>query len=212
LPDVVSQTFSGVSIVYRESFDYVNKNEVLRFWRSDQEQAILVTRKNQFQVKPLESSIGTVFYYSGDIITPDKGVYLTFKYTGAAETFTLGIDNVDVSGQRVFGTEFRSVATSIRNQNAIVYGNFGGATAKGSFDGTLTLQEDTWYSFVLAYDENQNYIVKSWQPDNPEKQLTYTRTWQDFPDRYNFISWISSKCSLLIDDFAIFRFDKIIQE
>jgi hypothetical protein len=100
----------------------------------------------------------------------------------------------------------------VRNQNPIVYGNFGGARAKGSLKGNLRLQEDTWYNIVLAFDGNQDYLIKIWQPDDPEKQLTYLRNWKDFPDKYYFISWITAKRRLLMDDFTVFKFEEIVQK
>jgi hypothetical protein len=212
LPDTLHQTFSGVSVIHRDSFEFVIQNAVPAGWQTDQQYAIWVTEENQLKAHPLPSSFGTVFYYSDKIIDSNMGVYLAFKFMGTTENFTLGFDNVNSNGERIQGADFRSVAMEVRNQNPIVYGNFGGATAKGSFKGTLTLQEDTWYNVTLAFDENQNYIVKIWQPDNPEKQLTYQRTWEDFPDKYYFISWINSKRSLLIDDFTVFTFEEIIQQ
>lgn len=211
LPDTLDQTFTNVSIIHRESFEYVMPNTAPAEWQTDQQYAIWVTEENELKAHSLPSTVGTVFYYSGQIIGPNTGVFLTFKYNGTAESFTLGFDNVTSGGDLIRGKDFRSVAMEARNQNPIVYGNFGGATAKGTFKGNLTLQEDTWYNIALAFDENQNYIIKIWQPDNPEKQLTYQRVWNDFPDKYYFISWVNSKRSLLIDDFTIFTFGEIIQ-
>jgi len=211
LPDTLHQTFTDVSIIHRESFEYVMPNAAPAEWQTDQQYAIWVTEENQLKAHSLPSTVGTVFYYSGEIIGPNMGVFLSFKYNGTAESFTLGFDNVTSGGDRIQGADFRSVAMEARNQNPIVYGNFGGATAKGTFKGNLTLQEDTWYNIALAFDESQNYIVKIWQPDNPEKQITYQRIWEDFPDKYYFISWVNSKRSLLIDDFTIFTFGEIIQ-
>lgn len=212
LPAIINETFSGVSITHRESFQYVIQNTAPQNWQTEQQYAIWVTEENQLKAQPLPSSVGTVFFYSGETITPKKGVFLAFKYIGSQENFTLGFDNVAANGERIRGADFRSVAMELRNQTPIVYGNFGGATAKGAFKGNLRLQEDTWYDIALAFDENQNYIIKIWQPDDPEKQLTYVRNWKDFPEKYYFISWINSKRSLVIDDFTIFQFDKIIQE
>ena len=215
LPDVLDQTFSGVSVIYHDSFQYVIQGMTPRGWQTDQQDAIWITEENQLKVQPLPSSVGTVFYYSGEAMTPNKGVYFTFKYNGTSENFTLGFDNVAANGERIpgpFGPHFRSVAMEVRNQDLIVYRNDGGASSKGLFEGNLRLLEDTWYDIALAFDENHNFIIKIWQPDNPEKQLTYLRQWEDFPDRYYFISWINSKRSLLLDDFSVFNFDQIVQE
>jgi hypothetical protein len=212
LPDVLHQTFLGVSVTYHDSFQYVIHGMTPQGWQTDQQNAIWITEENQLKAQPLPSSVGTVFYYSGETIIPNTGVYFTFKYSGTSENFTLGFDNVDANGERILGPDFRSVAMEVSNQNLIVYRNDNRATSKGLFEGNLRLLEDTWYDIALAFDENHNFIIKIWQPESPEKQLTYLRNWQDFPDRYYFISWINSKRSLLIDDYTVFNFDKIVQK
>jgi hypothetical protein len=64
---------------------------------------------------------------------------------------------------------------------------------------------------ALAFDQNQKFIIKLWDPNNPQSQITYLREWSDFPSEYYFISYTSAKWSLLMDDFTVFRFDEIIQ-
>jgi len=142
LPDVLHQTFSGVSVIYHDSFQYVIQGMAPEGWQTDQQAAIWVTEENQLKAQPLPSSVGTVFYYSGEIITPNQGVYFTFKYHGTSENFTLGFDNVAANGERIlgpFGPDFRSVAMEVRSQDLIVYRNDGGATSKGLFEGNLRL-------------------------------------------------------------------------
>jgi hypothetical protein len=214
LPDTLNQTFSGVSVINRESFEYVLPNTKPLGWGTDENFAIWVTKENQLMAKPTDNGnwSGTVFYFSGEKITPNKGVYFAFKYTGAAESFTLGFDNVNPNGERITGDNFHSVAMEIRDRQLLVYGTQKRNQVKGAFKGDLKLEEDTWYEIALAYNKNHDFVIKIWDPNDPQKQLTYLRNWQDFPSSYYFISWISAKRSLLIDNFTVFKFNEIIQE
>jgi hypothetical protein len=213
LPNVMNETFSDVSILSRQSFEFVMQGMAPDGWQSEEDRAVWIAEENQLKAKALASSFGTVFYYSKEIIHPNQGVYFTFKYKGTAESFTLGFDNVNPNGERVIGEGFRSVAMEMKNQDLIVYRNDKGATSKGSFKGNLRLLEDNWYDIALAFDEEHNFIIKIWQPgNNPAEQLTYLRKWEDFPDLYYFISWLSSNRELMIDDFTVFEFGEILQK
>jgi DNA-binding CsgD family transcriptional regulator len=213
LPDTLNSTFSNVSIVHRDSFEYADaiNGALPAGWECDQQFAAWITKDNQFQIQPAG---GTAFWFSKERITPSTGVYFTFKYAGSQENFTLGFDNIDTNGDRIHwqDTNFRSVVMDVRNQTPIVYRNFGGASTKGGFQGSLRLQEDTWYNIALAFDENQNYLIKVWQPEAPEQQITYLMKWEDYPHEYYFIGWVSPKRSLLIDDFTVFTFEEIVQK
>jgi hypothetical protein len=98
------------------------------------------------------------------------------------------------------------------NQDIKLYGIQERNQIRGSFKGNLRVQENVWYSILLAQDKEHNFIIRLWDPDAPEKQLTYFRNWPDFPSAYYFISFISSKRSLLLDDFTVFEFSEIIQK
>lgn len=216
LPHPVNQTFSGISIIHRESFEFVSENAVPQGWESDEKGAIWVTRENQLKAQPKDTGAawhGTVFYFSGEQIAPQTGVYLTFKFIGTAEAFTLGLDNVDQNGERISGSNFHSVAMQTTDKNVLVHGIQKGSQFSGSFKGNLlTLEPDTWYDIVLGYDAGNNFIIKVWDPNNLGNQSTYLRNWKDFPTAYCFISWVSAKRPLLIDDFTIFKFDEITQK
>jgi len=203
-----------VSVIQRESFEFVIQNAAPQGWQSDEQYAIWVTKENQLKAQPSGNGPGggTVFYFSGEKIIPNTGVYLTFQYTGTAESFTLGFDNVNPNGERILGDNFRSVAMEMRGSNLQAYGNQNRNQINGVFRGNLILQPDTWYNVALALDKDHNFIIKLWDPNDTQKQLTYFRNWPDFPTAYYFISWISAKRSLLIDDFTLFKFDEIIPD
>jgi hypothetical protein len=214
LPDPINQTFSGISVIYHDNFEYVMQNVAPQGWKSDEQYAIWVTEENQLKAQPADNGTGsgTVFYFSGERIIPNTGVHFLFKYEGTTESFTLGFDNINPNGERVLGDNFRSIAMEMRGTNLLVYGNQNRSTTRGSFQGSLVLRPDTWYNIALAHDKQHNFIIKLWNPNDPQKQLTHFYNWEDFPASYYFISWISAKRSLLIDDFTVFKFDGIIQE
>jgi len=212
LPNMFHQTFSNVTIVYRDGFEYVIGGLAPQGWETDERNAIWVTTENQLKAQPADTGYdwsGTVFYFSKEIIVPNSGVYFTFKYIGLLQIFTLGFDAVTKKGERIKGNDFYSVAMQMDDNFPsahIIQGTFLGT---GYFKGNLRLQEDTWYDIALGFDDKENYIIKIWNPDYPEKQLTYVRNWKDFPTNYHFISWLGAKRSLLIDDFTVFKFDSI---
>src|SRR5688500_17506651 len=214
LPDPLKQTFSDISAISIDTFEYVLDNVTPPGWVSDEKYAATVNRDNQLKIHP--GGGGTVFYFSGERITQGKGVYFTFKYTGTAETFTLGFDAINTNGQRIpFEEEgFYSVAMQLNSGNKApyAYGNNKHSSSNGPFEGNINLVEDTWYNIALAYDKKENDIIKIWQPEDPQKQITYLHNWADFPTKYYFISWISSKRTLFIDDFTVFKFKDIIHQ
>lgn len=214
LPNTLIATFSNLSILHRDSFEFVLENTIPVGWVCDEKYAAWITQDNQFKIQPASDGSGTVFYFQEEKLTANKGVFFTFKYTGEKETFTLGLDSVGKNGDRIpFGESgFYSVAMQRENTVTSAHIIKEGWQNSDFFDGNLKLREDTWYEIALGLDDNNNYIIKIWQPEAPEQQITYFKKWDDFPDEYYFISWISSKRSLLIDDFTVFKFDEIIQK
>lgn len=214
LPDTLKSTFSNLSVMHRDGFQYVLDNMLPAGWECDERYAGWITKENQFKIQPASSGSGTVCYFSQENIAPQTGVYFTFKYTGTREAFTLGLDATKENGERIaFGEGgFHSVAMQM--ENAVVSAHIirEGWQNSNPFNGNLTLREDTWYDVALGLDDKNNYIIKIWQPENPQQQITYFRKWDDFPHSYYYISWISSKRSLLIDDFTIFNFGEVTQQ
>lgn len=185
-------------------------------WECDEKNAAWVTKDNQFKIQPANTGdwSGTVFYFSQDKIIPNKGVYFTFKYTGNKESFTLGFDSINKYGERIaFGEGgFHSVAMQMMDDVASAHIIRDAWQGSNFFDGNLKLREDTWYEVALGFDNNNNYIIKIWQPETPTQQITYLKKWDDFPREYYFISWVSAKRSLLIDDFTVFTFENFTQK
>lgn len=215
LPDILSSTFSNLSISHRDSFEFVIENVLPAGWACDEKYAGWITKDSQFKMKPADNGAwsGTVCYFSQEIITPQKGVYFKFKFTGGQEAFTLGIDALKGNGERIkFGESgFHSVAMQMENTVVSAHILKEGWQNSNPFKGNLRLREDTWYDVAIGLDENNNYIIKIWQPETPDQQITYLRQWEDFPHSYYYISWISARRSLVIDDFTVFNFEELTQ-
>ena len=179
-------------------------------WGTDEKYAIWVTEENRLKAHPL--GYGTVFYFTGEKIIPNTGVTFQFKYTGITESFSLGLDNINPNGEFVRGENFHSISLNMIDRDIKLYGIQKRNQIRGSFKGNLRVQEDVWYNIVIAQDKDHNFMIRLWDPNAPEKQLTYSRNWQDFPTAYYFISFISTKRTLLLDDFSVFKFDEMILE
>ena len=213
LPDVINQTFNGVSVVYGQPFVYHMDGLMPPDWSIDEAYAGWVTKDGQFKIKPENHGAwsGTVFYFSKQTITPNEAVYFTFQYTGSAEGFSLGFDGAQSDGQRIKNDDpaFTSVAMEMDGRTLTAHGLQGKKLTKEYFKGNLQLKENTWYAAVIGLDNNSNFIIKVWQPDAPEKLLTYLHNWKNFPGNYYFISWLTAKRTLLIDKFTVFKFDSL---
>ena len=214
LPVMIHQMFSDVSIIHHDSFEFIMQGMAPQGWESAEQYAIWVTEDGQLKAEPLDHGTwsGTVFYYTGEKIIPNRGVTFLFKYTGTAEGFSLGFDNINPNGEFIRGDNFHSISLNMLDRDIKLYGIQKRNQIRGSFKGNLSVQEDVWYNIVLAQDKDHNFIIRLWDPHTPEKHLTYFRNWQEFPTAYYFISFISSKRTLLLDDFIVFKFDEIIQE
>jgi hypothetical protein len=213
LPGVLDQTFIGVNVIYRDDFNFVMRGIMPDGWElmldNTRSSSLAETEDSNFRIFASEGGAwdGLVFYYPAEDINPGEGVYFTFKYAGTSESFTLGMDTIEESG-----LVYHSVAMQLENTTLsahIIEDKFQG---DGYFEGDLRLQEETWYGMLLAYDEEENYIIKIWEPGAPENQLVYYRNWPDFPKEYYFISWMSAKRTLWLDEFTIFSFDDIVLE
>jgi hypothetical protein len=210
LPDVVEQTFDGVTVIYRDSFDVIMEGLAPEGWETTEKYSLKETKNSELKINGIEG-YGLVFYYPKEVINPGEGVYFKFKYVGTQGTFTLGFDNVGKTGERITGDGFHSVAMQMDGSTLsahIIQNKFQG---DGYFKGNLRLQEDAWYQIALGYDEKGDYIIKIWDPDAPQSPLVYVRNWADFPAAYYFISWVSTARTLWMDDFTIFKFESIIQ-
>ncbi len=214
-PDVLDQTFSNIQVLYKDDFDFKIQGKSPNGWVSTNDNAVLrVAKDNSVKITPKANSQGGVFYYNEEPIKPGEGVFLTFQYTGTKNNFTWGLDNINAQGEFFqFKTEgYYSFAMQMMGQYLSAHVIEGPYLKDDDFKGNLKLIEGTWYNYTVAFDKNNNYILKIWEPNSPENQLVYTRNWENSPTSYYFISWIGAERTLWIDEFTIFSFDDILQQ
>jgi hypothetical protein len=214
LPDELNQIFSGVSVEYQDGFEYVSESSLPQGWICSEPLAAWVTSDNQFEIKSASQVNGTgvTVYFSKAQITRNTGVYFTFQYTGAVQNFTIGMNAVGSNGQIAARgqKDFYSVSMEMSDKVVSAHTVQKTASTKNPFRGDLKLQEGVWYNIALGFDGDKNFIIKLWSPADPRKQLIYTYKSKEFPTSDYFISWVSARRSLLIDDFTVFTFDQIL--
>lgn len=213
-PEVLDQTFSNVTILYKDDFEYKIQGMSPNGWVSVDDNAILrIVEANNVKIIPRPNSVGGIFYFNEKAITPGEGVSFTFQYTGTKNNFTWGLDNINAQGEFF---EFKrdgyySFAMQMLDKSLSAHVIEGPYLKDDPFKGDLKLIEGVWYNYTVALDKENNYIIKIWEPNSPEKQLVYIRNWTNSPTSYYFISWIGAERELWMDDFTIFSFDNIIQ-
>jgi hypothetical protein len=214
LPDELNKVFSGVSVEYQDNFD--DATDVLPpGWISSEPLAARGRIDGEFEIKSASQQNGTgvTVYFSNEPITPNTGVYFTFQYTGMLQNFTLGMDAVGSNGQitsKAGQKDFYSVAMQMQEKKVTAQSVLRSSSTKSPFRGDLKLEEGTWYDIALGFDGDKNFIIKIWSPADPRKQLIYLYKSKEFPTSYYFVSSVSSKRSLLIDNFTVFKFDQIL--
>lgn len=216
-PNVLDQTFSNIQILYKDDFDYRTEGVSPTGWVSTYDNAVLrIEKDSNVKITPSANSQGGVFYYNEKALNAGEGVFLTFQYTGTNpnSTFTLGLDNIDAQGEFLkFKTDgYYSFAMQMLGKSLSAHVIEGPYLKDDDFQGNLKLMEGNWYNYTVAFDKNNNYFLKIWEPNSPENQLVYTRNWENSPTAYYFISWVGAERTLWIDEFTIFSFDNLTQE
>jgi hypothetical protein len=212
--NVLDETFSNVQVLYKDDFNYKIQGQTPTGWVSvDNNVLVRITKDNNVRVVPAANTQGGVFYYGENAIEPGEGVFLTFQYAGTKNIFTWGIDSINAQGEFYkFKTDgYSSFAMQMMGQSLSAHVIEGAYLKDADFKGNLKLIEGAWYNYMMAFDKNNNYIIKIWEPSSPENQLVYTRVWEYPSTAYYFISWIGAERTLWMDEFTIFSFDEFIQ-
>ncbi|MBE0672122.1 MAG: hypothetical protein IH588_16200 [Anaerolineales bacterium] len=213
--DVLDQTFSNINILYKDDFKYKIQGMSPNGWVSTDDNAVLrIIKDDNVKINSRANGIGGLFYFKEEAITPGKGVFFAFQYTGSKNVFTWGLDNINAQGEFFkFKTDgYYSFAMQMFDRNLSAHVIEGPYLKDDPFSGNLKLLEGVWYNYTMAFDKDNNYIIKIWEPNSPENQLFYIRNWPNSPTAYYFISWIGVERSLWMDDFTIFSFDNLIQQ
>jgi hypothetical protein len=217
LPDTLKQTFSGLSVIYQDNFDFIIAGKAPTGWKIRDESAppsaLRVTKENEFKIGMPNQDTGTgfVFYFQKEAIQPGEGVFFKFKYAGTNENFTFGFDNVRSNGglYQFQSDGYRSFAMQMAGRDLSGHTIENDTQKDGVFTGNLTLKENTWYGVTLAMNPDGYNLIKIWDPNAPDNQLVYTVDWPYTNNSFYLVSWISTKRTLWVDDFTIFKFEDI---
>lgn len=214
-PNVLDQTFSNVQVVYKDDFEFTIQGMSPSGWVTAEDNAVLrIAKDSNVRIIPRAGAFGDLFYFEEMPITPGMGVVFTFQYTGTKNVFTWGIDNINAQGKFFeFKTDgYYSFAMQMFDKNLSAHVIEGPYLKDDPFKGTLKLLEGVWYDYMMAFDNDNTYVIKIWEPHSPENQLTYVRHWDNSPTAYYFISWIGAERELWMDEFTVFSFDEILEQ
>ena len=213
-PSVLDETFSNVQILYKDDFDFTIQGMSPSGWVTAEDNAVLrIAKDSNVRIIPRAGAFGDSFYFEEMPITPGMGLVFTFQYTGTKNVFTWGIDNINAQGKFFeFKTDgYYSFAMQMFDKNLSAHVIEGPYLKDDPFDGTLKLLEGVWYDYMMAFDNDNNYLINIWEPHSPENQLIYVRHWENSPTAYYFISWVGAERELWMDDFTVFSFDEFLE-
>ena len=77
------------------------------------------------------------------------------------------------------------------------------------FEGDLKLLPEVWYMYTLGFAEGKQFIIKVWDPENPENVLVYQDQVEDMRNMNIFIMWVDRNDILQIDDFTVINFSEL---
>jgi hypothetical protein len=63
--------------------------------------------------------------------------------------------------------------------------------------------------YTLGFAEGKQFIIKIWDPENPENVLVYQDRVDDMRNSNIFIMWVDRNDTLHIDDFTIIKFSEL---
>ena len=205
LPDVVQQTYADIEVILRQDFgDTLNRTAFSPVgWNADGEK-LYTTSDAVLEINGRNS----VAFHQGELLSMNEAVILRFRFAPQS-TFSIGIDGA-AFGQRIpaFQPGFRSLAMEFRNSPRVLF-NSERNSYPTRFEGDLKLLPEVWYMYTLGFAEGKQFIIKVWDPENPEKVLVYREQVNDMRDRNIFIIWVDRNDTLHIDDFTIIKFSEL---
>ena len=205
LSDVVQQTYLDIQVIYKQDFgDNLNLAPFSPVgWQADGEK-LFTTSDAALEI----NGRNTVAFYADETITLKEAVVLRFKFTPQS-SFSIGIDGAS-RGKRIpaFQPGFRSVTMDFRN-SPLVFFNSDLNHYYTRFEGDLKPQPDIWYMYTLGFAQGKEVVIKVWDPENPEKILSYRKQVAEMPNANLFIMWVNQNDKLFIDDFTIITFSAL---
>jgi hypothetical protein len=205
LSDVVKQTYADIEVIDRQ--DFGDNSNLSSFspagWNADGKK-LYTTSSYSLKIDGQNS----VAFYEKETISVNKAVIVRFKFTPQS-SFTIGIDGIR-QGKRIPASQpgFRSVTTEFRN-SPLAFFNSEQNRYYTRFDGDLKLVPDVWYMYTLGFGQGKQFVIKIWDPENPEKVLVHRKQVDDMTNVNIFIMWVDQNDILYIDDFTIIKFSEL---
>ena len=205
LPDVVQQTYADIEVILQQDFgDDLNLAAFSPVgWNADGER-LFTTSDAALEI----NGRNTVAFYQDELISLNEAVVLRFRFAPQA-TFSIGIDGAAL-GARIPALQpgFRSITMEFRNRPRVLF-NSERNSYPAHVDGDLQLLPEVWYMYTLGFAEGKQFIIKVWDPENPENLLVYQDQVDDMRNVNIFIMWVDRNDTLHIDDFTIIKFSEL---
>ncbi len=207
LPDVVQQTYADIEVIHRQDFgDNLNLSAFSPIgWSADGEK-LYTTSDAVLEINGQNS----VAFYQYELISLNEAVILRFRFAPQAN-FAIGVDGAAL-GQRIpaFQPGFRSVTMEFHNGPMVYFNSEQNRDSTPTrFEGDLKLLPEVWYMYTLGFAEGKQFIIKVWDPENPENVLVYQDQVEDMRNMNIFIMWVDRNDILHIDDFTIIKFSEL---
>ena len=205
LPDVVQQTYADIEVIFQQDFgDNVDLGAFSPVgWNADGER-LFTTSDSALEI----NGQNTVAFYQDELINLNEAVVLRFRFAPQA-TFSIGIDGAAL-GARIPALQpgFRSITMEFRNRPKVLF-NSERNSYPAHVEGDLQLLPEVWYMYTLGFAEGKQFIIKVWDPENPENILVYQDRVDDMRNVNIFIMWVDRNDTLHIDDFTIIKFSEL---
>lgn len=205
LSDVIRETYSDIEVIYRNEYENIASGLSPRGWHTDGER-LYTTSDAALEINGRNS----VAFYQDELISLNEAVILRFRFAPQS-TFSIGIDGAAL-GQRIpaFQPGFRSVTMEFRNSPLVLF-NSERNSYPTRFEGDLKLLPEVWYMYTLGFAQDKQFIIKVWDPENPENVLVYQDQVNDMRNVNIFIMWVDQNDLLHIDDFTIIKFSQLLE-
>ncbi len=205
LPDVVRETYSDIDVIYRDDFGSNLLGLSPTGWHTDGER-VYTTNEASLEI----NGRSVVAYLDSPTISANEAVIVRFKFSPGSH-FTIGIDGLR-QDQRIpaFQPGFRSISIEFKNSPLAYYVREQNHYY-ARFEGNLKLLPDIWYMYTQGFAPGKQFVIKIWDPENPNNVLTHTRQVDDMTNENIFIMWVEQGSRLFIDDLTFIKFSQLLE-
>lgn len=202
LPDIVQQTYADIELLERQDFGDLSglASYSPLGWNADGEK-LYTTSDYVLEINGRNS----VAFYADQSIREGEAVILRFEFAPRS-IFSIGIDSMR-HGTRVAAFEpgFLSICMEFRNGPLALF-NAERNRSSTPFEGDLKLLPGVWYMYTLGFAPGKQFVIKIWDPKQPENVLVHRKQADAMRDENLFIMWVDPQSTLYIDDFTRIRF------